>query len=408
MKFSEFINKVIRYIKYKTTGFLICSILLCSLISTANALPGKKGKVVKDTVATTDTISVKDSLSKQVTVRTPQDLFASCARCHSIGKGKLIGPDLAGIKDRHDSAWFVKFIRSSDSLINAGDTSAKRLFLANEKLPMPNHDFSREEIKALVDYIDFEGKKLKANPGFLDNSFSYAPRSNTWLFVVSLLLVLLSVMDMLFTKFLKYKLLNIFMLLTGLVICGKVVSEEATYLGRSLGYEPDQPVKFSHKVHAGDNKINCLYCHPGASESRYAGIPATNLCLNCHNVIRYGTNTGEEEINKIHQAVEDGKPIPWVKVYNLPDHVFFSHAQHVNAGKINCEKCHGDVAKMGRVQQVTDLSMGWCMNCHKQTEVQFSNKYYTRYKQHDELKSGKISKVTVEDIGGNNCQKCHY
>lgn len=368
-----------------------------------------KANQAKSIEANSDTLIVNDTLTKPETpTRTALEMFASCARCHTIGKGKLIGPDLLNVKDRHDSAWFVKFIRSSDSLINANDTSAKRLYLANEKLPMPNHDFSAEEIKILLDYIEFEGNKLKSNPYFLDNTINYAPRSNALLFVISLLLILFSIIDLAFTKFLKYKLINILLLITGLAISGKVIKDEATILGRSIGYEPDQPIKFSHKIHAGENKINCLYCHSSATESRYASIPSTELCLNCHNVIRYGTNTAEVEIDKIHKAVEDGKSIQWVKVYNLPDHVFFSHAQHVKVGKIDCEKCHGDVQNMGRIQQVVDLSMGWCMDCHKQTEVQFKNNYYTNYKQHESLNSGKISKITVEDIGGNNCQKCHY
>lgn len=353
--------------------------------------------------------SSKDTTVNQVPMmRAPQDLFTFCAKCHTIGKGKLIGPDLLGVKDRHDSAWLFNFIRSSDSLIKSGDTSALRLFHANKKLPMPKNDYTAEEIKALIDYIEFEGRKFKANPNFLDNTFNLAPHSNQWIFIISILIILLSIMDLAFTRFIKYKIIHLILIMIGLGLCGEVTSEEARYLGRNLGYEPDQPIKFSHRIHAGEDKINCLYCHPGATDSRYATIPAANLCLNCHNVIRYGTNTGEEEINKIHQALESGKPIAWVKVYNLPDFVFFSHAQHVTAGKIECKKCHGDVENMGRIQQVTDLSMGWCMQCHRETAVQFDNKYYSSYKQHEDLKSGKIKKVTVEDIGGNNCQKCHY
>lgn len=348
----------------------------------------------------------KDSLIvKQGAERNPQELFASCARCHSIGKGKLIGPDLADIKQRHDSAWFVNFIRSSDSLIRSGDTSAVRLFNDYGKTPMPPHDYSPQEIKLLIDYIENESLKLKANPAFLDNTFNNAPGSNTVIFIFGLFLVLFPVIDIFFTKFIKYIYLNLIILAAGFIICGKVIYSEAVSLGSSIGYEPDQPIKFSHRVHAGENKINCVYCHYNAYESRYASIPSTELCLNCHNVIRYGTNTGEEEINKIHQAVEEEKPIQWVKVYNLPAHVFFSHAQHVNAGKIGCDKCHGDVANMGRIQQVNGLSMGWCMDCHKQTEIQKDNKYYSSYKQVSNNKNGK---VTVADIGGNNCQKCHY
>jgi len=332
----------------------------------------------------------------------------NCAICHSIGKGKLIGPDLLAVEKRHSDKWFEKFINFSDSLIKSKDTSAASLYVAFDSVPMPRHRFSGDQIRTILDYISLESKKALANPNFLDNPVSYAPRSNAWLFFVSIFLILFAIIDLFFTKFIKFKIINVLFFLVGGGLASLVVFQEATYLGRSLGYEPDQPIKFSHRVHAGENKIDCKYCHTGVMESKHALIPPTTLCLNCHNVIRYGTNTGEEEINKIHQAIESGKSIQWVKVYNLPDHVFFSHAQHVNAGKLDCDKCHGDVKKMGRIQQVVDLSMGWCINCHRQTPVQFDNKYYTNYKQHEDIKSGKISKVYVEDIGGNNCQKCHY
>lgn len=388
-------------IKHICTGLFL--LFICVFASEINARPAHNSKAAKPKIV------VKDSISTPaIVMRTPQELFVSCVKCHSIGKGKLVGPDLADVKKRHDSAWFIKFIRSSDSLRKAGDTSAKRLFLAYGKLPMPNYNFSSEEINALVDYIDFEGLKLKANPNFLDNSISYRPPSNSWLFILCLLLILFPVIDLAVTKFITFKYLNILLIFAGMGLLGKIIYEEAGYMGRSLGYEPDQPVKFSHRVHAGENKINCIYCHTGVNDSKYALIPSTNLCLNCHNVIRYGTNTGEVEIDKIHKAVEEGKSIAWVRVYKLPDFVFFSHLQHVSVGKIDCKECHGDVAKMGRIQQFTDLSMGWCMNCHKKTKVQFNNNYYALYQQHKDLQSGKINKVTAEDIGANDCMKCHY
>ncbi|MCD4735111.1 MAG: hypothetical protein K8R53_03620, partial [Bacteroidales bacterium] len=136
----------------------------------------------------------------------------------------------------------------------------------------------------------------------------------------------------------------------------------------------------------------------------------TNVCMNCHNVVRFGKKTGTEEIAKILKSWESGKPIEWVRVHNLPDHVFFSHAQHVNAGKRECQECHGPVEKMDKIVQVENLGMGWCIHCHRDTKVQFeSNGFYEKYiRYHEEIKSGKRWLVTVEDIGGNNCQMCHY
>ncbi|MBT3210075.1 MAG: c-type cytochrome [Bacteroidetes bacterium] len=355
-------------------------------------------------------ITVADSIKKETTLsmRSQSELFESCARCHTIGKGRLIGPDLAGIKEKHSEEWLIKFIQASDLVIASGDTAALRLFKENENLPMPRHDYSKDEVLSLVDYITFETKKLDADPNFLDNDFNNAPTSTSWVFILGILLILIPLIDLAFTRLLKIRLINVMLIFVGFAISGKAINEEATYLGRSQGFEPDQPIKFSHRIHAGDNKIDCNYCHTSSFESRHSSIPSANLCLNCHNVIRYGTNTGEEEINKIHKAFESKEPIQWVKVHSLPDHVFFSHAQHVNVGKLDCNKCHGEVEKMGRIQQVNDLSMGWCINCHKTEKVQFDNKYYSSYKHHEDIKSGKIKEVTVDDVGGTNCSKCHY
>lgn len=341
-------------------------------------------------------------------MRSPSELFVSCARCHTIGKGKLVGPDLAGVSSRRSEAWLSQFIQSSDSMIASGDTEAKRLFEEHAKTPMPTHDYSTEEIKSLINYISIETRKLQADPNFLYNDISVAPRSNTWLFIIGVLFILFGIMDLTFLHWIRSKWVTILMILAGLAITGKAVAEEAIYLGRSQGFEPDQPIQFSHRIHAGENQIDCQYCHTGVNESRFAYIPSATLCLNCHNVIRNGLNTGEGEIDKIHQAIESGVPVKWVRVYSLPDYVYFSHVQHVNVGKVECKDCHGEVEKMGRVQQVNDLSMGWCIECHRTRNVQFDNGYYSSYKQYQDILSGKIKEVTVEEIGGLNCQKCHY
>jgi hypothetical protein len=199
-------------------------------------------------------------------------------------------------------------------------------------------------------------------------------------------------------------------IIISLAIAGEVVIKEAQFLGRQQYYSPDQPIAFSHKVHAQDNKIDCRYCHFTVDESKHAGIPPTQLCMNCHNVVKEGTHTGTEEIAKIYESIESGKPIEWIRVHNLPDHAYFNHAQHVNVGQLDCTECHGEVENMDRIVQVEDLSMGWCINCHRKTEVQFlDNEFYAHYQElHDKLKSGEIRRITVNTIGGNECQKCHY
>jgi len=228
------------------------------------------------------------------------------------------------------------------------------------------------------------------------------------LFLLFGLLMALALADLIWFKKVKYKIIHILVILAGLGIHGTLVIQEGIKLGRTKDYMPDQPIKFSHKVHAGQNKIDCKYCHSIATYSKSAGIPSANLCMNCHKVVRAGTRSGKFEISKIYRAVESGKPIEWVRIHKLPDHAFFSHAQHVGAGKVECQTCHGAVETMDLIKQVSDLSMGWCVNCHRQTEVQYkTNKYYDSFKDiHAEVKAGK--KITAERLGGIDCAKCHY
>jgi hypothetical protein len=179
-----------------------------------------------------------------------------------------------------------------------------------------------------------------------------------------------------------------------------------------------------------------LYCHGGAYEGKHANIPSVNVCMNCHMAINEykgekiyredGSEVnGTEEIKKLYAAAGwdptakkytgEGKAIEWVKIHNLPDHVYFNHAQHTKAGKVQCQTCHGEVTAMDEVYQFSELSMGWCVNCHRESKVDFNdesgngNKFYSIYqKYHDEIKSKKRDSVTVSDIGGLECQKCHY
>jgi len=234
-------------------------------------------------------------------------------------------------------------------------------------------------------------------------------RTNRIIFILLILLFLVAVIDLAITHKIKFRIVHILVMAITLFFITNYIVRSAIDLGRSQNYEPDQPIKFSHKVHAGQNQTSCLYCHFNAEQSKFAGIPPASVCINCHVLVKEGSRSGKFEIDKIYQAIANNRPIKWVKVHNLPDHVFFSHAQHVVAGKIDCKQCHGDVASMDQVAQVNDLSMGWCIKCHRETGVQFDNKFYGKYEQlHKDLKDGKISKVTVEKIGGTDCMKCHY
>ncbi len=192
-------------------------------------------------------------------------------------------------------------------------------------------------------------------------------------------------------------------------------------IGVYEGYHPTQPIAFSHKIHAGDNAIDCQYCHSGAERSKTSGIPTVNVCMNCHKGISKGPSgeKGTAEIAKIYEAAgwdaEKGeynkpqKPIQWIKVHNLPDFVFFSHQQHVKVGKQDCANCHGDVKEMTTVKQDKQLTMAWCIDCHRKTEVpgMKDNPYYEKlHKKLAEKYKGQT--ITVDKMGGIECAKCHY
>jgi hypothetical protein len=234
--------------------------------------------------------------------------------------------------------------------------------------------------------------------------------TNLLLLIIAAILFLISTVDLIIKKIFKQSRINWAILSVTSVIVTWILAVNAIAFGRSRGYSPDQPIKFSHAVHAGQNKIDCNYCHYSARSSKTAGIPSANICMNCHLLVRTGTRSGVTEINKVISAYESRKAVEWIRIYRLPDFVFFSHAQHVTAGGINCEACHGNVKEMHRLYQVPDLSMGWCIKCHDTRKVNFSNEYYKTYYSAlcDSLKAGKIDSVRVAGIGGRDCGKCHY
>jgi hypothetical protein len=254
-------------------------------------------------------------------------------------------------------------------------------------------------IKLFLD--DFEEEGLTKEKPVINKIF---------LFILLGVVLTWIILDIFFFKKVKRRYILGLLFVVALAWQIKLLYEAGTSLGRQQNYEPDQPVKFSHKVHAGDNQINCMYCHNTVSFSKSAGIPDVNVCWNCHSLVREGKHSGKHEITKIVEAYESKIPIEWVRVHNLQDHVFFSHAQHVGVARLECATCHGPIGEMDRVRQVSDLSMGWCINCHRDTEVQFiDNTFYDQYKElHSQLRSGDIQEVTAEMIGGTECSKCHY
>ena len=355
--------------------------------------------------------------------------FAVCKACHNIDGPKLIGPNLKGITERRDEAWLIKFIQNSQAMIEAGDPDAVKVWEENNKIPMPPNQLTDEQVKDLLVFIEaggvVEGGSATAPAGTEETSHATADEDATQeflaemkskdarnmqaTFIAMIVLILISLFDLLVTKFVTQKWILIVIIMIAVIVGGEVVFVEATNLGRQKYYQPDQPIWFSHKVHSGQNQIDCQYCHFTVDKSMHAGIPPTQVCLNCHNQVRTGTKTGATEIDKIHAAYQEGKPIEWVKVHNLPDHAYFNHAQHVAVGKVACNDCHGPVEKMDEIMQVNDLGMGWCIDCHRDRSIQTTNKFYEQYTELQEaLSSGDLERATVMNIGGDECQKCHY
>ena len=284
------------------------------------------------------------------------------------------------------------------------DLSAVLLKPTGQKMSQVHSGFklSSEEIMLIKGFMDrFPEKGLKDKKPVI---------TNLLLFILASIFFLASFTDLVITKKLKKQWINLAILSVTSVYITWTLVANAIAIGRSKDYSPDQPIKFSHAVHAGQNKTACLYCHNYATYSKNSGIPSGNVCMNCHLIVRNGTRSGMFEIAKVVDGFENKKPVEWIQVHNLPDHVYFNHSQHVNAGGIACQTCHGPVEQMDRIVQIRDLSMGWCVNCHRTRKVNFDeNQFYSQYSiLAESIRSGKIDSVVVEQQGGNGCMRCHY
>lgn len=384
---------------------------------------------------------------------------ANCASCHNPLQNAT-GPALKGVSSRWEAAgdyqgktgkqWLHEWIRNWNTPVKAGYPYAVTMsnWAASQMNLFPA--LKDEDIDKILLYVDNSEVKAAGGAGDAakaatptaaegDKGASEAPGVAVYLFIAFLLVlvfILVAVTKRLDkivaekkgeaipaednTPFWKSRKLIATVVILAIVYIGYNLVDGAIHLGRQQGYQPTQPIKFSHQLHAGKHKIECQYCHSTAAVGKHSNIPSLNTCMNCHKNVQQGPEYGKTEIAKIYAAVgwdpEQGKytsepkPIEWVRIHNLPDHVYFNHAQHVNAGKVACQTCHGPIQEMKEVYQYSPLSMGWCINCHRQTEVQFaSNNYYSTYEKiHEELKNKKLDKVTVEKIGGTECQKCHY
>ncbi len=372
-----------------------------------------------------------------------ESLFKSnCASCHALNK-KLVGPALSGVTERREEEWLLKWVKNSSALIKSGDPEAIAIFEEYNKSAMTAFThFSDEDVKDILTYIENPPEPTTGGNGGNVVAGPEKGGSNTSMIIIVALIILSAVLfaslkaknalkkamdeptDSMFKQTKDWLLARpglVVVIVVLLFIGGVQDTWEQVFdkVGMSQGYQPTQPIAFSHKIHAGEQKIDCNYCHSGARHSKTSGIPSANVCMNCHTYINEGPTTGTKEISKIYEAVGydpetraykenyEPKPIEWVKIHNLPDLVYFNHAQHVTAGKQECKTCHGPIEEMDVVEQFAPLTMGWCIECHRNTEVNTDNPYYENL---NERWAEKFhgEKITVDKIGGLECGKCHY
>lgn len=425
-------------------------------------------------------------------------LFKSnCARCHYVTDQKFVGPGLQGVKGRwSDEANLYKWIKNSSDFLKTGDKYANELFNQYNGSAMPAFNLKDEEIADILAYIENPGDggggggntdstAVNANNG---KGGATGGNKNTTIIILVVAAVVLLVLARALSN-VSRSMDNITREKTGeeplperkpfdifsntwnwlkghkkisgvlgfIVLCYLLYKGFMALMGIGVyqGYKPEQPIKFSHVIHVKQNGIECKYCHSTVEKSKHAGIPSSNICMNCHKSVEVGPKYKRQEISKIYAAIgwnpvdkkyfdnynsmkksdvekvfkdwlvdqpgafdevapQIQQPVQWTQIHVLPDHVFFSHQQHVKVGKIECAECHGKIEEMEKVEQFAPLTMGWCIDCHRKTEVQFANNgYYERlhtyYKEHyGEYEMQKGQAFTVEKIGGLECSKCHY
>lgn len=413
---------------------------------------------------------------------------ANCTACHALGK-QVIGPDLKGVVDRLkteqglDTDWLHKWIKDNKALRASGDKYANEVFEKfnkTEMLQFPN--LTDKDIDDILAYTTNppapEPDPATATAGAPGDAAAAAPANNTTSSIVIIsLLAIAGLLVWILVKLRQLVKMGQSEDLAGLnesrVKSFSEIYEKYHYIGKGLlavlailatygvwnwimwigvykGYKPEQPIYFSHKIHAGENKIDCQLCHSSAKYGKVSEIPSMNVCMNCHRTIseyngKY-LEPGKDkafydgEIKKIYehtgwdsekqQYTGKTSPVEWTRIHNMPDFVYFNHSQHVVAGEqaiinsfnkknpdnkidVVCKACHGKIDTMNVVQMANDFTMGWCIECHRTTEIDMNNGYNKEYFKnlHEKLKKQYPQdggKITVDAIGGLECGKCHY
>jgi len=407
-------------------------------------------------VLTTHQVTGQDDAA----IQAGKKLFnANCAACHKLNK-RAVGPALKGVSAKYDKEWLYSWIKNSTAMVKSGDAQAVAIYEEYNGSVMTSFpQLSNEDIDNILAYTDYTppAPVAAALPAGTTAQGSGSGVSNTLILlalslVFGILVVMLFLVQRTLMRIAKLSgvdiepeakpkrtpiwiafIQNQFLVMTTVVLLllssAYFVYGYFMQVGVDQGYMPVQPIHYSHKIHAGANQIECKYCHSSARVSKHSGIPSLNVCMNCHqNIAEYN---GEEdlengytkdfytkEIKKLYAAVGwdeenqrytgETQPVKWVRIHNLPDFVYFNHAQHVEVGEIACQKCHGPVEEMEVLYQYSPLTMGWCINCHRETNVKVeSNEYYAKIHEALSKKYG-VEKLTVAQMGGLECGKCHY
>jgi len=436
-----------KQVKYRNSAsklLLLGTVFLFSLLNPVFA---------QEEAASTEAAAVESTAGGDVAKG--EALFKSlCASCHKRYK-KMTGPALFGVKERRDTEWLYSWIKNSAAMIASGDADAIAIFEEYKKTPMNAFpQLTNADIDNILAYVSVPYVKPPPPPG-LEPVAQAGGGVSSNLVLAALALVFLMLVVVLFlvnktlrsfaeangvelpeteerTPIWRAFVQNQFLVLVSaiflLLASGYFVYGYFMQVGVDQGYQPIQPIHFSHKIHAGDNKIECKYCHSSARVSKTSGIPSLNVCMNCHKSISevadatatadYTKDFYDKEIKKLYKATGwdeaeqaytgDTEPVKWVRIHNLPDFAYFNHSQHVSVAGIECQKCHGPVEEMEIMYQHAPLTMGWCINCHRETNVNVAgNEYYEKI--HKELsKKYGVDKLTAAQMGGLECGKCHY
>ena len=388
----------------------------------------------------------------------------NCAACHQLDK-KMTGPALRNVETRLseteglDRTWLYAWIRNSAGMIKSGDAYANKIYTEYNNSAMTAFpQLSDTELNDILAYTaqpkaapvtqatsDVVGGGVPSTGGADNNQILLAGLALLFgLLAIGLFMVrktlhrfaMANDIDLpvdkpkstpIWIAFAQNQFLVLVTAIFFLLASGYFVYGFLMQIGIDQGYEPVQPIHYSHKIHAGENKIDCNYCHSSARVSKHSGIPSLNICMNCHKSIyeyngpttaEYTKDFYDNEIKKLYKAVgwDDAnqvytgktQPVKWVRIHNLPDFAYFNHSQHVTVAGIECQTCHGPVEEMEIMSQYAPLTMGWCINCHRETNVKVTdNAYYDKI--HDELsKKYGVEELTAALMGGLECGKCHY